>query len=429
MDDITYFGIDISEYYSQICYFKDTMDEPASISAHAGTKKYLIPTVVAKRTNSSLWYIGDDALDLADPVKNILSKAFRKESVNVDGEMLDCIDLLTMFIRKVLALVTETPCDREKDHFIFCIDHATQMQTDTILLICDNLKINRDNVKVISRQEAFCYYAMSREPILRTHDVMLMDYWKNTFRVYELVKDNKTMPMVVSVKELLYPMLNHLSDNNNMTIDEFKDHKDSVFLKALDEVLADRIISSVYLVGDGFDGDWMKRSLARICAGRRVFSGMNLYTKGACYYGQMINRKFKNEPEYIYLGAGNMLYNICLKVMNKGELVYKVLVPAGYNYQDAFGMMDVIVRPSDDQSITFYAKPLRGDNVQEFTFTLNGLVADPELTTRLRIKGRAVSPERIIIDVATTGFGEIARTKHQSWQFEMFLKGKEEENV
>ncbi len=52
------------------------------------------------------------------------------------------------------------------------------------------------------------------------------------------------------------------------------------FLGILKDCFRGHIVSSVYLTGDGFDGDWMKQSVAFLCQGRRAFVGKNLYSRG-----------------------------------------------------------------------------------------------------------------------------------------------------
>ena len=422
MEEITYFGLDLSEYYSQISYFRDSMEEPVSISIHPGTEEYLIPTVIAKKSGVSQWFMGEDALKLSNPIKGVLSKAFRKEKIDVEGEEYEATELLSLYVRKILSLASTVSMDKEKDYFIICIDHATQMQTETLHTLMEKLSIPKEHVKICSKQECFCYYAMNQDPSLTLHDSILIDYWNKALRFYVLSKDTRITPTVVKVSELQFPSLSHISDDPNLSEEELRDYKDGVFLRALDDILADRITSSVYLVGDGFDGGWMNRSKSRLCAGRRVFFGMNLFTKGACYYGQIIRRKFKNQPEYLYLGGSNMLYNICLKVYNKGEYKLKPLISAGYNYQDAYGAMDVIVVPEEDPDITIYCKPIKGGDIKEFTFPLKGLVVSENLTTRLRVFGKAASPERILISIKTLPFGEIEKDLGLTWDYEIMLK-------
>lgn len=46
------------------------------------------------------------------------------------------------------------------------------------------------------------------------------------------------------------------------------DSRDENFLGILKDCFRGHIVSSVYLTGDGFDGDWMKQSVAFLCQGQ-----------------------------------------------------------------------------------------------------------------------------------------------------------------
>ena len=57
------------------------------------------------------------------------------------------------------------------------------------------------------------------------------------------------------------------------------------FADIVERVFAGKIISAVYLLGNGFDGDWLKVSLQKLCRNRKVFAGKDMYSRGACYAG------------------------------------------------------------------------------------------------------------------------------------------------
>lgn len=46
------------------------------------------------------------------------------------------------------------------------------------------------------------------------------------------------------------------------------DNRDLEFEQIIDRAFAGRAVSAVYLIGDGFDGDWMKRSPAEALPGQ-----------------------------------------------------------------------------------------------------------------------------------------------------------------
>lgn len=419
MDQITFWGLDLGEYYSQISYFREGMNDAESISARLGSQTYLIPMVIAKRSGIHQWYIGEEAFQYPERTSQLLGKAYKRERVLLDGEEYQALDLLTIYIRRVLAMTGTIAGNRQKDYYLICVSQASQLAVETLLEIVTNLGIPSDHVKICSRKETFCYYVMNQEPSLRMNDVLLMDYWGKSFKVYKLHQDRSVSPMVVSVSEIQIPDMERIHEQGQMTQEEIKVHKDEVFLEVLDVILTGQLISSVYLVGEGFEGDWMKKSLSRLCAGKRVFSGMNLYSKGACYYGKSVQTLGNRIPEYLYLGGGNLLYNICLKVYHQGEYHYYVLIPAGVNWQDAKGEMEVILDDGNDPVIEIVCKPLKDQPKKAISCRLEGLNVRKDLTTRLRLSAYAVSKERIKLKVKDIGFGEMFPATDKEWNFDI----------
>lgn len=414
-----YFGLDLGEYFSQISYMEEEDNDATSISPIIGSHSYLVPTVVGKRSGILQWFVGEEALKF-QVAHHILSKAYKREKIVVDGEEFEAIDLLEIFIRRMLSFTNSVGCNKDEDLFVICIDHASQLAVETLLQITGNLGINKEQVKICSRQECFCYYTMNQEAALHLHEVLLLDYWEHSFKAYYLKKDTTVEPNVVRVEELSISKLEKLKNEDGLTDEEFMALKDETFHKVLDEILPGHMISAVYLVGNGFEGEWMKKSLSRLCAGRRVFYGMNLYTKGACFYAKAISQPTTN-PKYLYLGGGNLLYNLCVKAYHKGSYQYQVLVPAGFNWQDAGGTLDFIITGEEEPEITTYLKSLKGEEDIAQTHKLTGLMVSSEKTTRIRIHAYAISKERIRLEVTEIGFGEIAPGNKGKWDFEIGL--------
>ena len=61
-----------------------------------------------------------------------------------------------------------------------------------------------------------------------------------------------------------------------------------------------KVVSSVFLTGQGFENNWYPLSLEGIHVnGRRAFIGNNLYSKGACYHAWHQTREEDEIPVYI----------------------------------------------------------------------------------------------------------------------------------
>lgn len=430
-ENITFYGLDLGDYYSQLSYYREGMAEPVSISPFVGSEKYLIPTVVGKKDGFMQWYIGEEAAGMPIKVEQLLSKAIKREQINLKGDLFAAMDLLTVYVRRVLQLSGTVLQRSDKDIYVICIDHASHLAVETLLEVCKNIGIPKERVKICSRQECFCYYVMNQDGALRIHDVLLLDYWKDTFKVFQLSQDRSVEPMVVSVKEMQIDKMADLTTGTlKMTEEEKQKYKEECLYNALDDILSVGIVSSMYLVGDGFDGEWMERSLHRMCAGRRVFGGKNLYTKGACYYGKISTMDKTDSPAYLYLGGGNILANICVKAKVQDKYMYQVLVPAGYNWQDAYGETELILRNSGtDQgadpdkeciALEFLIRTLKGMERKE-TVELTGLEPEDDMPVRLRITGRALSTSKVKVTIEDMGFGVLRPKSQKIWETELRL--------
>ena len=177
------------------------------------------------------------------------------------------------------------------------------------------------------------------------------------------------------------------------------------------------MVSTVYLVGEGFNENWMKSSLSLLCRGRRVFAGKNLYTKGACYAAKVSDDE-ENWP-FVYMGENEMKFNLSLKVKDKGELSFLNLISAGKNWFESKGECEVII--SGAYEIDFWKQLPNSREAKIETLELTDMPARPDRTTRVRITATPLSDEKIAIDIKDLGFGDIFRSSDKTWHYEMTM--------
>lgn len=109
-----------------------------------------------------------------------------------------------------------------------------------------------------------------------------MSMRKTGLPLTEMDVDGRTKPAFVTVKEFSHIYVDEKA-RNGRSEEQWKEEKDRLFYNQAEEMFRGRVFSSVYLIGEGFDREWAKDSLAFLCMKRHVFMGQNLYTKGACY--------------------------------------------------------------------------------------------------------------------------------------------------
>ena len=193
--------------------------------------------------------------------------------------------------------------------------------------------------------------------------------------------------------------------------------QDEEFLRYLQKAFENKIVSTAYLVGNGFDGEWMKSSLAYLCRGRRVFMGMNLYSKGACYAAWA--RDNEDHWPFIYMGENEMKFNLSLKVKNHGELQFYNLISAGRNWFEAKGECELIL--SDTSEIDFWKQLPNSREAIIETLELTDMPCRPDRTTRIRIIAKPVADDKVNIEIKDMGFGELFRATDKSWHYTMTM--------
>lgn len=397
-----YYGIDIGDKATLFSYFRKGLDEPVTLSTVMGSEVYQIPTYLAKKRGVGQWFFGNDAirqvqLSLAVGVDGLLEKARNKEYVMIDTEEYPAEDLLLIYLKKLLLLPgrsSEIPLAK----LVITVDVLDEVAIGLFTVMATRMGLEQKELLLIDHRESFYYYALSQEPNLYLHDVALYDYSQSSLKQCILKRNQTTRPQVVN---LLY--------ENCGTINFDKD-------KSFDEIIrqgfAGEVISSVYLIGDGFDGEWMKQSLKRLCQGRRVFIGKNLYSKGACYAGMV--RDGAKEWPFVYIGDNDLKLNLSLKVINQNEMDFVTLISAGESWYDAHGECEVILDGAPVFECWVQSPDSRKSRAE--VIDLSGLPERENRTTRLRISAKPRSDKEICVTVFDLGFGELVPATGRTWE-------------
>ena len=98
-------GFDLGRYSVQISFWRPGMEEPKTAELVTGSELYNIPMVLCKRRGVNQWFYGRDAIKYHENgdgliVDNLLQKAIDGETEVIDGNEVDGIALLTLFIKR-----------------------------------------------------------------------------------------------------------------------------------------------------------------------------------------------------------------------------------------------------------------------------------------------------------------------------------------
>ncbi|MCM1282261.1 MAG: DUF5716 family protein [Muribaculaceae bacterium] len=399
-------GIDLNDAFAMVSYYQPDMDEPDTVSAVAGSELYHIPAILARRQNLGLWYYGDEAKRMAKTsevicVDSLLWRAVNHEVISVGEENYEAVELLALFLRRVIELPQKLGSPGAMGTLVLSVERLNKENMEVFWRVASLLSIPPDKFMVTDHKESFYYYALSQKEELWLHKVFLFECTGDTVSSYELKRDRRTKPQVVSIHE-----------NSRASIEG---ERDEAFLRLLQKSFEGHMISTVYLVGDGFDGGWMEQSLNYLCRGRRAFLGKNLFSKGACYAAAARGRDWP----CIYMGENEMKFNLSLKVRDKGTMAFHNLVSAGRNWFEAMGECEVIL--SGTGSVDFWKQLPNSREAKIETLELTDLPPRPDKTTRVRILAKPVSDDRIEIEIRDLGFGEFFRGTDKIWKYTMSM--------
>lgn len=411
-------GYDLGEIVSQISFCGVNGGEVETVSCVAGTEQYNIPTVLCKRSGVNQWFYGKEALKYIREgngilVENLLTFAQRGEDVIVEGESFDPVSLLTLFVRRSLSLLGMYISLEQVEAYMFTVEDLNPRMVDVLGKVAGGLGLAAKHIFFQSHVESFYYYMLYQPAELWKYDVLIFDY-NNALKSVCMECNRRTSPQVVFIDSKEYPKIQRVIwPGKESEKEALKSSLEQQFGEVVKKELEGRIVSTVFLLGDGFKENWMGESLRILCRNRRVFQGNNLYSKGACSGALEKTEPGQEGRNYVYLGPDKLKANVGMKVLRRGEESYFAVLDGGVNWYEAVSDFEVILESGN--SVEFKVTPLTGENASEREVVMEGLPERPRNTTRLKFHVEMSAPDRIIVTVEDMGFGEIFPSSGKGW--------------
>ena len=164
------------------------------------------------------------------------------------------------------------------------------------------------------------------------------------------------------------------------------------------------------MTGKGFEGTWADEVFKHLCAGRRVFKGQNLYTKGACYYARQLSGEGRSE-DFIYLTEEMIASSVGVALYKDARLNEYTLVKAGTLWYEASCEVRLILDDMDE--IIISVQDLYSKEVHKHEISLAALEKRPPKMTRIELRISFDDPNTCIVTVKDMGFGEYFPSTNQ----------------
>lgn len=395
-------GYDLNEKYCQISFYDTVKDEPETLEVAANN--YQIPLLIGKMDDR--WVYGVEAkkmevLGLCTPVNDLFVRAIQRRRVAVGEKIYDAVWLLAKFVGLTLEKYDSI------EYITFTTPFTNVDMSKLLKGIAQHLGIPKEKVYVQDYKESFCQYMFYQPKELWQYESALFfcdDRKINAYMLRRLnVANSREKELFVTVDEVanahikeleaIYPILHD---------DEKAKSADESFKAFIQNVFEKKVISSVYLTGEGFEKNWYPNSLRVLCNGRRGFVGNNLYSKGACYTSIRVCRDENEGP--VYLDETKMTQQISLRMRVNGKERWYPIVSWGTRWYEADGQWEVLLEDTSDLEV--HIETLAGDELQVEKISLDGLPERTDYSLRLRVEIMFLEERLCRLTLKDIGFGD-----------------------
>ncbi len=287
------------------------------------------------------------------------------------------------------------------DKLVINIKEFDRKKADEVYAVMSDLGIDAKTVTVIGNSEAFASYMINQKRELHTNVSVLFDYSKDGLMVYTMNYRN-------------------YGDKNLCSLNTY-DYKEevpygtddvTVSIKMIDiavKLMDGKVISSVYLTGEGFDGEEKyKQFIKYLCERRRVFVGQNLYVLGAAYYAlfeEKINR------EYIFECDERIKADVFIRIEEQGEERNLRVAKCASSWYYIKNQYDFIL--DETNIISIYVDKLGERDMKCYKVELDEFPKRPKNTTRVGVEIYFKDGDTFVISIRDKGFGDIYKgTNH-----------------
>ena len=410
-------GYELGKQHVQMSYLKIGEKEPQTLSMIAGQEQYNIPFVLYKQEDTNLWYIGKDALARQKAhggilLTDLLQNACKEEMAEVNLETYDSAALLALYVKRSLTYLSMIASLEKIAAIMFVVEKLDLKTVEVLRKMVEFLQLPQITIQFIEKEESFYYYNLHTDVSLWSNQVYLYEMQERELKSYCLSLNRQTKPIVTLIEKKEYetfPKADNLLQNQ-----EEKALWDETFLEHITRDMEGKIVSTVYLIGDGFLGEWYQKSVRFLCTKRRVFLGNNLYSKGACYALMDKMEPTELSGSYVYLGTDKLKANVGMEILRQGAPSYLAILDGGISWYDSRKEWDMILE--GDNRLVFRITPLNGKNAAQTQIVLHGLQMQKTPICRIHAEVYMETPQIMKIKLWDKGFGEFYPSSGQYWE-------------
>lgn len=409
MEDIFCYGLDLNWDVALISRYNVKTKEPEPVCFGRDEQELSMPVVLSRRSLDGEWLSGQEAVRAAvrgdaEQAGGLLRRLLEDTGAVLGGEAYRADFLMEEYLRRIVAMIRQSGGVQITLLAVTLPESAKELE-QKLTEIFGRLGIQKEQLLFLSHTECFMRYIVNMKQELRMNDAALFACDNEHFYYDRVYFSRKKEPQSV------------MSERKDFTAEyygggidkEEAERKAYWFYNMVQQQLSSQTVASVFVTGAGFADGWAMEALKKLCEGRRVFYGQNLFVRGACYgaYMELTSR------EYIFLNENMTREDIMVKAYRDAKEQYFVLSEAGSDYRTVKSTLRFIL--DDTNEVEFLVNhAMRREPVHE-VMILDHLMQRENKTVRLELRLFYVDRDTPVVQLRDIGFGRECTT-YRIWE-------------
>lgn len=385
-------GYDLGDEKTRLAVYNRELREPEIIGQPEENPDFLCDTAIHLKGH--------------EPIYGFLDKIRRGEDILVDGKISNPVKALAYYFRKTLMATKKKYPTETIKQLVVTVEGQSAEFAQVIYDALQQLGIGKERAVVMGHKQCYPYFVLSQKKELWVNDVGMFDYSGMGLKYYQMQVDRRKTPIPVKVLEKDY------TDALEGALGE-ESQRSVVFENVVYSAIHKQILSTLYMTGTGFDGEWSEELFRKMCVGRRLFKGNSLYVYGACYAARELGEGRKLEG-YLLMDDDMIEYHLSLDVYGQAEEKEVIIAKAGTPWYQIDETVEVI--PAGEREITLKVTNIFTKDTKQFILSLEPVLGKVERQCRLAIRVRFGSVKTCVITIKDMGFGQLFPTSNRIWE-------------
>lgn len=386
-------GLDLGDVKTQLAVYNREMREPELIGATEENPEALYDTVIE--------------MEGMEPLIGFLPRIRNGEEIIVDGRVSEPVNILAYYLRRILAAARQKYPSEMIRQLVVTVADPSLSFVELIYNALQKLGIEKDRAIVIGHKQSYLYFVLYQKAELWVNDVGMFDYDGTHLHYYQMQLDRRKKPVPVRVME------RDFTDAMTVAGEGDESGPGAVFENIVYSAIHKQILSTLYMTGTGFEAEWTDDIFHKLCVGRRLFKGQNLYVSGACYAAKEQGGTSRLE-DYLLMDEDMITSHLSMKVYKDAKMQDYILAKAGNPWYQIDSTIELV--PDRENELNLTATNIFSQKERHFILDLEPVAGKTARQCRLALRVRFSDVNTCIVTIKDRGFGELFPTSNRIWE-------------